>query len=331
MTQTSEPSEPALIPNVSRRTAYLLLACLVVVWGVHWPVVKFALTDVPPLTYAFLRVGTALLTVGAFLQARGQLALPPRADLRVLLVVGLGQIAAAAVLMNLALLVVPAGRSSILSYTSPFWAAIVQALLLGVVVGRREAIGIAVGIVGIGILLNPMAIPWNGGALLGSSLLVLSAMIHGVAVVVVNSHRWRTTPLLLQPWQLLVALVPLGVAAALLEGGRGIAFGPGTILATLYSGLLATGFAYWASQTISRALPPTVSSMGMLATPVVGLTASAAILGEAITALDLLGFAVTVTGIAIVTRVGASATKGTSEKTVAAAAIAAIEPAEANR
>ena len=46
-------------------------------------------------------------------------------------------------------------------------------------------------------------------------------------------------------------------------------------LATLYAGPLATGFAFWASQTIARALPPTVTAMGMLLTPVIGLTASA--------------------------------------------------------
>ena len=64
-------------------------------------------------------------------------------------------------------------------------------------------------------------------------------------------------------------------------------------VATLYAGPLATGFAFWASQTIARALPPTVTAMGMLLTPVIGLTASALFLGEAIGPLDLLGFAVT--------------------------------------
>lgn len=300
----------AAAPLVTRRTAYLLLGLLVLVWGVHWPVVKIALRDVPPLTYATLRVGTALLSVVALLAATGRLARPPREDRPVLLVVGLGQVAAAVVLMNLALLVVPAGRSSILSYTSPFWAAIAQGVLLGAVVGRREAIGIAVGIAGIGILLNPAAIDWGQGALLGSSLLVVSAMIHGVAVVIVNSHRWRTTPLLLQPWQLLIAVVPLGVAALLLEGGRGVVIGPVVVLATLYSGPLATGFAYWASQTVARALPPTVTSMGMLATPVIGLSASAVLIGEPIAALDLLGFAVTGIGIAIVTVIGSRGDAG---------------------
>ena len=97
------------------------------------------------------------------------------------------------------------------------------------------------------------------------------------------------------------------------EGGRGINLGPTFVLATLYAGPLATGFAFWASQTIARALPPTVTAMGMLLTPVIGLSASALFLGEAIGPLDLLGFAVTAAGIAIVTRARAGAPGSAAE------------------
>lgn len=289
-------------PTVARRTAFVLLALLVTIWGLHWPIVKYALADIPPLTYAFFRVGTGLLTVLVVLGAQRQLVRPPREDLRVLLVVGLVQVAAAVILMNLGLMVVPAGRSSILAYTIPLWTALIQAALLGHVVGRREAVGIAVGIGGMGILMNPAAIDWGAGALLGSALLVLNAICNAATVVVVNAHRWRSTPYLLQPWQLLVAVVPIGLVALVIEGGRGVVVGPTLVLATLYAGVLATGFAYWASQTIARALPPTVTAMGMLGTPLVGLTASAVLLHEAIGAVDLLGFAVTALGIATVTR-----------------------------
>ena len=130
------PSPATHSSPVSRRTAFALLGILVVVWGLHWPIVKFALRDIPPLTYAFLRVLTAMLTVAAILGARRRLVRPPRADLRVLIVVGLVQVAAAVTLMNLGLMFVPAGRSSILAYTIPFWAAIVQAVALGRLVGR---------------------------------------------------------------------------------------------------------------------------------------------------------------------------------------------------
>ena len=44
-------------------------------------------------------------------------------------------------------------------------------------------------------------------------MLLLSAVAHALAIVTVRYHRWHSTPLRLQPWQLLVAAVPLALAA----------------------------------------------------------------------------------------------------------------------
>lgn len=285
----------------SRRGSYLLLGLLALVWGVHWPIVKLGLEQVPPWTYASLRLGSALVVVLLVLGWREDLRRPMRGDLSVLLVIGIGQIGAAIILMNLALQIVPPGRSSILAYTTPFWAATVQALVLGMALGRREIAGIAVGLLGIAILLNPTALDWHGaGQLAGSGALVGSAAITAVSVIVVRRHNWVATPLQLLPWQLLVALVPITVIAFVAEGGTPIHPGSIAAVCVLYSGVLATAFAYWASQVVSGALPPTVTTVGMLATPVAGLLASSVLVQERVTPADLVGFAVTAIGIGIV-------------------------------
>lgn len=291
-------------PASTRRVAFVQLALLALVWGVHWPVVKAGLQVMPPFTYGALRVATSLVLVVILLGARRELRLPPRGDLGVVLLVGLGQIAAAIVLMNLALEVLPAGRSSVLVYTSPFWAALLQATFLGVRISPREAAGIALGLLGIGVLLNPTVLDWgDSGELAGSLALLTSAVITAVTVIVLRYHRWSSTPLRLQPWQLLVALVPLALLAATIDAGAPIEVTPTTVLIVLYSGPLATGFAYWASQSVSRSLSPVTTTMGLLAAPVIGLVSSSILLGEAVSALDLVGFSVTVAGIAIVSYV----------------------------
>ena len=70
------------------------------------------------------------------------------------------------------------------------------------------------------------------------------------------------------------------------------------MLILLYSGPLATAFANWASQSITRSLGPLTSAMGFLATPVVGLVAGALILGESLGLIDIVGFALVLGGIA---------------------------------
>ncbi len=285
-----------------RLSAYVLLVLLTLVWGIHWPIMKAALAQLPPFTYGALRIATAIPVIVLALFARREASLPPREDLGVLLVVGLAQIAGAIALVNLALQAVPPGRSSVLAYTTPFWAALIQAGVLGVALGRREIGGVALGVLGIAILLNPTVLDWSDiGEIAGSVGLLVSAAFTAVSVIVVRRHRWRATPLVLQPWELLVALIPTAVLALVLEGHTALHAQPITIAYVLYSGPLATAFAYWASQVVSRELSPTVTTMGMLATPVVGLVASAIAIAEPISALDLAGFAVTIAGIAVVT------------------------------
>ena len=73
-----------------------------------------------------------------------------------------------------------------------------------------------------------------------------------------------------------------------------------TALAVLYSGPLATAFAFWASQMIVQALGPLTTGIGYLGAPVVGVIAGIIVLGEVITLLDLVGVLVTCGGIVVV-------------------------------
>ena len=284
-----------------RLRPYLLLICLALVWGVNWPVTKIGLRDLPPFSYGVLRVITGLALVVGVLVARRGLSRPDRRDVPVVLSVGLVQMAAAIAFMNLALPLVSAGRSSILVYTMPLWVGLFQLPALRASGAARQVVGLLIGLAGIGLLLNPQSIDWGSqGQLLGSAALLFSAALWAVTTIQLRRHDWHGTPFSLMPWQLLIALVPLGVFAFALEAGRAINWTPTAIAAVFYSGPIATAFAYWLSQSISRSLSPLATTMGFLAVPVVGLASSWVMLGEPLTLLDLAGAATTFLGIVLV-------------------------------
>jgi drug/metabolite transporter (DMT)-like permease len=306
-----------------RTRPYLLLLLLGVVWGVHWPVSKIGLEDLPPFTYGAFRVATGLAVIVAFLAVRRGLRFPARGDVPIILSVGLGQMAAGIALMNLALQETAAGRSSILVYTMPLWVAAFQFSTLRAR-GLWPVAGLALGLAGIVILLNPQAIDWrSSGQLLGSGALLLSAALWAVTTIHVRRHGWIGTPLSLMPWQLLIALVPLVAAALILESGRAIHWPPSAIAAVLYSGPLATALAFWLSQSISRSLSPLSATMGFLAVPVVGLVSSSIILGEPLTVLDLIGAAITFLGIVVVSLATAPGDRTTAANAEPAAGLGA--------
>jgi drug/metabolite transporter (DMT)-like permease len=283
--------------------AYLLLAVLVIVWGAHWAVVKIGLGTIPPFTYATLRLLTGVAVLAALMQGAGRLSLPARSDVPIILSYGLLAVAMGIGMMNLALAFVPAGRSSILAYTLPLWVVPIMAVLARARPTRAEVVGLLLGLTGLALLLNPLAIDWaSPDVLLGSAMLLLGAMAGALALVHVRAHRWQGTPFDVQIWQLLVALVPMLVLALALELERWAAmeWDPRTVLVILYSGPLATAFAFWASQSITRAIGPMTTSIGYLAVPVVGILAGATVLSETVGPLDLLGLLVTSAGIVVV-------------------------------
>ena len=281
-----------------RARPYLLLVLLALAWGVNWPVAKIGLRDLPPFTYGAFRVATGLAVIVGLLAARRGLRLPDRRDVPVVLSVGLGQMAAGIALMNLALPMVSAGRSSILVYTMPLWVGLFQLPTLRAGGAGRQVGGLLLGLAGIALLLNPQAIDWgSSGQLLGSAALLVSAVLWAVTTIHLRHHEWHGMPLDLMPWQLLVALVPLVLAALVLESGRPIHWEPMAVVAVLFSGPVATALAFWLSQSVSRSLTPLAATMGFLAVPVVGLASSWLMLGEPLTLVDLAGAATTLLGI----------------------------------
>jgi drug/metabolite transporter (DMT)-like permease len=212
-------------------------------------------------------------------------------------------------MMNLALPHIPAGRSSILAYTIPLWVVPVMFVAARVLPTRAQTAGLALGLVGLVFLLNPAAIDWGSqGALLGSLLLVVGAIGGAVALVHVRRHPWTGTPFDTQIWQLLVALLPILLLMLILERDElgTIEWNLPTALAVLYSGPLATAFAFWASQMIVRTLGPLTTGIGYLGAPLVGVIAGVIVLDEALTLLDLAGVLITGLGIVVVLLAGRS-------------------------
>jgi drug/metabolite transporter (DMT)-like permease len=290
---------PASAVATRRWRAWLLLGLLALVWGSHWTVVKIGLEDLPPFSYGALRVLLGMATMAALLGSRAQLKRPARADLPIILSYGLVGIAATVVLMNLGLSAIGAGRASILAYTLPLWVVPIMAVVRRSRPTRAEWLGLALGMTGLVLLMEPSTIDWAApGALIGAGFLLLDAIAGAFAGVHVKLHRWSGTLLEAQPWQLLVALVPLTILAV--AAGGTIHWGPRVILVLLYSGPLATGFGYWASQSVTRTLGPLAAGVGFLAVPVVGITVGAIVLGEAVGPAELAGLVVTGAGVGIV-------------------------------
>jgi drug/metabolite transporter (DMT)-like permease len=143
--------------GASYREGMLCLATVVVAWGVTWPVNKALLETLSPLWMMALRSAIAAIALFTLSIARGRLALPPRADLPVLLSITLLHMVGFAVLAAWGLRLVPTGRSVVLAYTTPLWVTPGASLFLREPLTARRMVGVAIGLVGLRVLFNPLA------------------------------------------------------------------------------------------------------------------------------------------------------------------------------
>jgi O-acetylserine/cysteine efflux transporter len=273
-----------------------LLALLILIWAVSWPVIKVGVGAVPPIWFACLRYVIATVVLVAIGVVRGTLRLPSRRDRRLVLVSGVLQMAAYAALTALALTKLPAGRASVLAFSTPLWVVPLAVWRRQERLSWRAVAGVVVGLVGIVVIALP-SIRGSGARLAPAyAMLIAAAAAWAVSIVFVREHRFEASPDVLAPWQTLVAGVILFLVAIVTEGAVP-PIGTRALLSLAYVGPVATAFAYWAIVEVGRELPASTLSVAMLATPSLGLLISALTLGEPVNASLIAGMVFVGAGI----------------------------------
>lgn len=278
----------------------ILLGIVAFSWGLGWPVNKAMLAYGPPIWVVAVRYVVATVILGAISLGLGRLTWPPRQDLPVVASVSLLHMVGFGVLSSIALQYVPAGRSVLLAYTTPFWVFPLAWLVLGEALTARRLVALAIGIAGLLVLFNPMSVDWaRPGAALGHGLILVAAFAWALSIVYVRAHRWASAPFDLLFWQSLLAMVACIVIAFALEGVPQIRWHFHFGLLLLFSGGIGTGVAYWALNTANKALPATTTALGLLGVPVAGVVCATLALGETLDMPTLGAMVLIVGGIAV--------------------------------
>lgn len=286
--------------TLSRRYALSLFCLVITAWGINWSVTKVIVGSVSPLWTTAIRTAIASAALLVVLLARKQFIVPSRHDLRVVFAVSLFHMVAFSTLVAAGLQFASVGRSIVLGYTTPLWVAPAAWFLLGERMRLPQVLGILLGLAGLILMFNPAAIDWsNGQALMGEGLILAASLCWAVSIVTIRAHNWIASPFQLVFWQNLLASSILTTAALTIDGPPQIAWTPELAGAFLYGGLCGTALGYWAMTMVNRALPAVTTSLGTLATPVVGIAISALVMGEVIDHSLIAAMMMIVTGIAI--------------------------------
>ncbi len=259
----------------------MLLLLLIVVWGTNWITLKLALEYVPPIWSVFFRTFPACLIFWTVCSISGRARIPVKADVPIILSVGVLHMVVFSVIVSMGMQYLPAGRSIVVAYTTPLWVLPAAWLFLKERIALRQLLGLLSGLSGLILLLSPWAVNWEDhDILLGYGLVLLGSFFWAISIVYGRAHVWTTPLFELLPWQLLIASLSELLIALAVEGLPDIAWSVDLILYIGYSSLVGTALGYWLMSTVNRDFPASFISMALLGVPVVGLLCSNLALGE---------------------------------------------------
>jgi drug/metabolite transporter (DMT)-like permease len=269
--------------------AKLMLVALCLLWGVTWPIMKIALADIPPLSMRTMTAGFgALSLLVVCLLTRRALRLPPQMWGQ-MFIISLLNIGAFSLLSAYAQITASTSRVTILIYTMPIWAVLMAWLMLGERPNARQGLAVTLAVVGLAVLIYPLA----GQGVPSGILLALAAGVSWAAgTVYVKWGRLPIDALALAFWQVLIAFFVIAACLLVFDGRLNLDNAhAGSLLATVFAGVIGSGIAYALWFVIVRRLPAATASLGALGNPAVGVVATVLMIGERPTATDIVGFA----------------------------------------
>lgn len=283
----------------------VLLALVTLGWGFAWPVIKIVLTEVPPLTFrgaCLLAGGVGMLGLARL--ARQPLEVPRRYWGR-LVVLSACSIAGWNLFVVYGIALLSSGRAALLAYSMPLWSTLLSIWVLGDRLTARRGVALLLGMGGVGVLfvadLGGMSNAANG-----VGLMMAAAVSWALGTVLLKRFALPIPTVTLTAWSMVIGGTPILVAAVIREHERWRAVSPSVGAGLAYSVLVGFMFCYWAWNRVALMVPVAVSSVSLLATPVVGVLSGMWFLDEPITWHEVVAGVLILGAIALVVRTRAA-------------------------
>jgi drug/metabolite transporter (DMT)-like permease len=281
---------------------YIFLAITSICWGFNWPVIKFLIGELPPLTLRGLTgvIGAALLALLPLL--RGQSLRVPGEIWPRLLLAALLNVTGWMVLMGLALLWLPASEAALVAYTMPVWAALLAWPVLGEQPTLLRVIALVLAFGGLAAIMGGNGITASQAKLPGILMALTGAFGFALGTVLAKRFPIHLPAVTAAAWQIGLGSLPTAIAGLAIETTHLDRVTPLGWWLLVYAVVVQFCVAYLCWFAALARLPASVAAIGTMAVPVIGVAASAIALHEPLGPGQLAALALTLGAVALATR-----------------------------
>jgi drug/metabolite transporter (DMT)-like permease len=280
----------------------MFLAITSVGWGFNWPVTKYLLSELPPLTMRGTTgvIGASLLALLAVLS--GQSLRVPREVWPRLVLAAFLNVACWMALMGLALLWLPASEAALIAYTMPVWASILAWPILGERPNLLRVISLVMAFAGLSAIMGGNGFAASMEKLPGIIMALGGALAFAVGTVLAKKLPLNLPPLSAAGWQIGIGCLPVAIVGLFVEKSDIAALSNLGWILIFYSTVIQFCVAYVCWFAALARLPASVAAIGTMAVPVIGVVASAVALHEPLGIGQIAALAFTLAGVVLATR-----------------------------
>lgn len=271
-----------------------------VAWAANFIVVKAANEQIPPVTFAFLRFGTAALTLLIALRWReGSFGWPGRDAWAIM---GLGALGFGVyqIMWSIALQEIPAGDSALLIAATPVFTALLAVVAGADILTRGKLLGSLVSFAGVAVIVASGPGLSLGNALVGDLLTIAAAVCWSIYTAFGAPILRRHSPLRTTAWAMVGGALLLAIPAAVQSQGLDwTAIRADAWAGLAFSAFIPAGVANVLVFSAIRLLGPTRVTVFQFLVPFIAVMLGAIFLSEPVRAEQLLGGAVIVLGLVV--------------------------------
>jgi drug/metabolite transporter (DMT)-like permease len=276
------------------------LALLAFIWGWSFLFIKVGVEGMTPTTVAGLRIALGAAVLLGVCRLRGLPVPTDRTSLRHFLVVALFGSALPFTMLAWGEERIASNLTAVLNASTPLFAALAGAALLGERLRRTAVVGLLVGLAGVAVAAGVGGSDLGASSVAGGLAAVLAGACYGYSFTYMKSHLLHLPALVAAAGQLLVGTAVLAPAVVVTTVRDGIDPAPHRLLAIVLLGVVGTGLAYVLNYQVVAELGPTTASLVTYLVPVVAVAVGVTFLDEVFHLRVLAGGVLIVVGIALV-------------------------------
>jgi len=264
------------------------------IWGFNFIAVAAAVDSLPPVLSNAMRFAIVLIALAPFLRrVRGQMG----ALLAIAFIMGVMHFAMMFTAMAVAIDIAPL---AIAAQTNIPFATLLAVLILGERIGLWRTAGIAVAFIGVVVMgLEPKGF----GQINALALMLFAALAYGVAAILMRRLR-GASPMTVQAWTAAAAVPGSLLLSAGLESGQIAALtnAPWQAYAGIaYAGIAASILGHGGMYYLIQRYPVSVVAPYFLLAPIFAVISAVLVLGERLELQELVGGALTLAGVLLIT------------------------------